>query len=71
MQGTSNPAHSPSTRAISLATAPVDRRPLRTRTLPDWMCVSTSVKPAPSSSVRSSAIFTKRPPTFTARRNAT
>ena len=50
-QGTSNPAHSPSTRAISVPTAPVERRPLRTKTLPDWMWVSTSVKPAPSSSL--------------------
>ena len=69
--GTSKPANSPSTVAISLPTAAVERRALRTKTLPDWMCVATSVKPASSSATRRSAIFTKRPPTLTARRNAT
>ncbi len=71
MQGTVKPANSSSTVDISVATAAHDRRPLRTNTLPDWMCVATSVNPASSSATRSSAIFTKRPPTLTARRKAT
>ncbi len=71
MHGTSKPARAERTSCISSATFAAERRRVETATLPDWMWVSTSVNPASVRAARSSAIFTNRPPTFTARRKAT
>ena len=68
--GTAKPRSASIAFSSAWRTFSFDRRAVRNRTLPVWMCVSTSSNPAADSASRSSAIGYWRLPTLTARRNA-
>ena len=68
--GTAKPRSASIAFSSAWRTFSFDRRAVRNRTLPVWMCVSTSSNPAAESASRSSAIGYLRLPTLTARRNA-
>src|SRR6476661_9167510 len=69
MTGTSKPNSSlMSCRSVD-STLDALRIGVVTRTLPLWMCVTTSTKPLAARCPRSRSIFTQRCPTLTARRN--